>query len=165
MKKIRIAGMGGQGIRYSAHIFGEAVTQLGLYAAVHHSYGAEVRGGRIYSDITYDETPITSPYSEKLDIALILHKLGISSIRDHIETLELIIVDEELLGELYPHKNIVSVPLHKTAYSRDLPLNMVALGYLANKCGIRLEALLSAIRDYKRNREINIRAVKEGYKL
>jgi 2-oxoglutarate ferredoxin oxidoreductase subunit gamma len=157
--------MGGQGVGYAAHLMGEALTRQGLNVAVHHSYGAEVRGGKVYSDIIYSDEPILSPFVEKLDIVLILHSIAIESVHDLIRRDSHVIVDEDLCRNVDLAIRVTRKPFLMLSHKNQVPLNMVAIGFLAKICGLNRGSFINVIRDYKKNVEPNVRAFELGYEL
>ena len=164
-RSIRIAGMGGQGIGYAAHIIGEALTEIGFYTAIHHAYGAEVRGGKVYSDIIYSDKPIISPFIEAVDYALLLHDIGFESIANTLKENTELIVDDTLCREIDVNIKIIKKPFYQVSQREKLPLNIVAIGYLAKKCELEKEAFLEIIRRSGKKGEDNYKAFIVGYKL
>ena len=63
--QIRIAGIGGQGIKVAGTILGEAATECGYHASQVVTYTPAARGGPIYSDIQVSDKPIQYPVIEK----------------------------------------------------------------------------------------------------
>ncbi len=165
MKSIRILGIGGQGIAFSGWLLGYAATLTGLYASVHHSYGAEVRGGSVVSDIIIQEKPIENPYKDRFDVYLVLHSFGWKNVE--IDGGDILVIADEDIARENAQKNIEIdwKPFDRIAHGEDLPINIVALGYLCRMGVISFEALWQAIEDRGKVVEKNIRALNRGYNL
>ena len=164
MKRVRILGIGGQGIAFSGWLLGYAATHSGLFSAVHHSYGAEVRGGSVISNIIISEEPILNPYINEFDVYLILHSIGWKFVKPSSDTLY--IADDVIARDnSIENLNIEWLPFDTVSHQRDLPINMIGLGYLSKKGVIPLKVLEEAIIQRKKNVEHNIEALKLGYKL
>lgn len=159
VRRILIAGIGGQGIAFAGQLLGEALSIKGLYSCVHNSYGAEVRGGIVMSSIIYDTRPILNPFTDRHDIYLILHDHAWRSVR--VDVGRLYIADKDLAyGEAPRDLSIDFKPFHGVAYTRGLPINLVALGYLARIGVIEVEWLEEAIKRRGRNIDLNLKAVR-----
>jgi|Deesub1362A_J573_1020465.scaffolds.fasta_scaffold00003_52 Pyruvate/2-oxoacid:ferredoxin oxidoreductase gamma subunit len=164
MKSIRILGIGGQGIAFSGWLLGYAATLSGLYASVHHSYGAEVRGGTVTSNILIDEKPIENPYRDVFDVYLVLHSFGWKNVDTDQEAL--IIADEDIAMKNSPSDIEISwKPFDKIAHEKRLPINMIALGYLAKIGVIEYTSLKKAVETRGKNIKENIMALDIGYNL
>lgn len=164
MKRIRILGIGGQGIAFSGWLLGYAATHDGLFSAVHHSYGAEVRGGSVISNIVISEEPIVNPYIDDFDLYLLLNSIGWKFVKSSSEAVYIadnVIARDNFLRGL----DIEWLPFDKLSHQEDLPINVMALGYLSKKDVISFDALERAIIQRKKDVERNIKALKLGYKL
>ena len=164
MKKIRILGIGGQGIAFSGWLLGYAATYGKLYSAVHHSYGAEVRGGVVISNIVISDKPIVNPYIDTFDIYLILNSIGWRYVEKTGEAIY--VADDNIAKEDAPEtENIEWRPFDKISHEKNLPINVIALGYLAKKKVTLYENLKEAIIKRGKELEKNIEALKIGYIL
>ncbi len=164
MKSIRILGIGGQGIAFSGWLLGYAATLSGRYASVHHSYGAEVRGGTVTSNILIDDKPIENPYRDVFDVYLVLHSFGWRNV--HPEDKAMLIADEDIAKEdSLEESQIIWKPFDKIAHEKGLPVNMIALGYLAKIGVIDFESLKKAVETRGKNIEKNLFALNIGYNL
>ncbi len=164
MKRVRILGIGGQGIAFSGWLLGYAATQSGLFSAVHHSYGAEVRGGSVTSNIVISEKPILNPYINEFDAYLILHSIGWKFVKPSSHAIYIadnVIAKDNFIKGL----NVEWLPFDTLSHQRNLPINVIGLGYLSKKRIISFKALEDAIIQRKKNVEHNIEALKLGYKL
>ena len=164
MKSIRIIGIGGQGIAFSGWLIGYAATLSGYFASVHHSYGAEVRGGTVISNIVIDSNPIENPYRDKFDVYLVLHSFGWKHV--YIERDEIIIADRDIAGHGAPDDiDIDWRPFDKVAHKEDLPINIIALGYLAKLGVVSYDMLKKAIETRGKGIEKSLMALETGYNL
>ncbi len=165
IKRIRISGIGGQGIVFSGWLLGYAATLEGLYSSVHNQYGSEVRGGTVISSIVVSDKPIENPYVDVFDMYLILHDFGWRSIVNYRGS-EIIIADREIA---YSSKalnyNVDWYYISYEAFKNKLPINMIALGVLAKYNVISLDSLKEAIKSRGRRVEENIKAVEIGFRL
>ena len=164
MKRIRILGIGGQGIAFSGWLLGYAATYNGLFSAVHHSYGAEVRGGSVISSIVINKKPIVNPYIDDFDTYLLLHSIGWKFIKSSSEA---IYIADNVIAKDNAIKNIDIewLPFDKLSHEKNLPVNVIALGYLSKKNIISFNALEEAIIQREKDVERNINALKLGYSL
>ena len=164
MKRIRILGLGGQGIAFSGWLLGYAATYNGFFSAVHHSYGAEVRGGSVISNIVISEKPIVNPYIDDFDIYLILHSIGWKFVKSSSEA---IYIADNVIAKDHAPKNlgIEWLSFDKLSHEKNLPINVIALGYLSKKNIISFDALEEAIIRRKKDVERNIKALKLGYSI
>ncbi len=164
MRSIRILGIGGQGIAFSGWLLGYAATLSGLYASVHHSYGAEVRGGTVISNIIIDEEPIENPYREDFDTYIVLHSFGWKNVE--LRGDPTIIADIDIAEEEAPMNKLIDwKPFDKIAHEEELPINILALGYLCRKGIVSYEALKTAIETRGKGVERNLKALDRGYNL
>jgi Pyruvate/2-oxoacid:ferredoxin oxidoreductase gamma subunit len=165
MKRIMIIGLGGQGIAFCGWLIGYTATRHGLYASIHTTYGAEVRGGLVESKIVIDDRPITNPYIEEYDLRLILHSHAWRAI-EKIGEDETIIADDTLAKENSPENiDIDWRPFDKISHENNLPINMIALGYLSKLGVIPIDKLIEGVKEVGRDVERNIEAIEHGYRL
>jgi len=161
---VKVVGIGGQGVVYLSWLLGYAAMLRGYYTSVHNSYGAEVRGGTVTSNIVISEDKEYNPYTLKTDILLILHNFGwkiLNQVRPDV-----IIADDEVAYVKKAPQNVIWRPFSRLANERKLNMNMIALGYLIRHINmINLKDLIEAIKRRGGDVEKNIKAVKIGYSL
>jgi len=66
--RVKMIGLGGQGIAFASIVLGYAAVLDGKYATQVSSYGAEVRGTSIISDVIISEKPVKFPFLKEADI-------------------------------------------------------------------------------------------------
>ena len=160
--KIGIAGKGGQGIVYLGRLLGQVGMEMGLYTAVTSSYGAEVRGGSVLTNVVFDEKEIVNPYIEEYDYIIILDSIGWSKVS--IKGNEYIIADKVLAWNEKYRDKVDWRDFDKYSHKFNLPINMIVAGYLARLNIISYDILVNAIRKGGRDIERNLKAVEIGYK-
>ncbi|MEM1525281.1 MAG: 2-oxoacid:acceptor oxidoreductase family protein [Nitrososphaerales archaeon] len=165
---IRIAGVGGQGIRLAGIILGTAATIEGKYASHWPSYGAETRGGPSISDVIISDSEIICPRVTFIDV-LVLMASGFSNYVDKVKSGGLIILDEDLVKEEIKRNDVIvkKVPIMSVAdkLKKRAMVNMVMLGRLISITRIlNEESLIKSINMVlpEQVREDNIKAFKSG---
>ncbi|MFX0093088.1 MAG: 2-oxoacid:acceptor oxidoreductase family protein, partial [Candidatus Hodarchaeota archaeon] len=135
--RIRIAGIGGQGIKYAGSLFGHVAIGAGFHATQIVVYNPAMRGGLIYSDITIATLPIVSPYFEIPEILCLMNdQVWLSLERDVGPNTE-IIIDSDVINPLdlgldnTKETILVEIPLSSTATEISGTANVVLIGYLS----------------------------------
>lgn len=166
MIKIKIYGTGGQGIVFIGWLLGYAATLKNIRATVHHSYGAEVRGGAVESSVLISKNSYKSPYFIDPDLSLILHYFGWSKAFNTKS--KKYIADDHTAGIEVNHEkfHIDWKPFSAVAHKYSVNVNIVALGYLIKHIKyLSLDDMINAISKAGRDVNMNIRGLKLGYKL
>ncbi len=65
IRRIRIAGFGGQGVMLTGQLIAYAANLQGLYSVWVPTYGPETRGGTANCAVTISDKPIYSPIFKK----------------------------------------------------------------------------------------------------
>lgn len=165
MNRISVIGLGGQGIALLGLLIGSAATLSGKYVSVHSSYGAEVRGGRVETRIIISDKPIVNPYTQEIDLYIILHNVGWK----HVSGKEgnKIYADEDLAysRDIKVGGNIKYLPMNKISMENNVPINMVVLGLLVKLGILNYENVCKALelRGILSNK--NIKGLKIGMKI
>jgi len=144
MKKILIAGAGGQGIISLGKTIAYAAMEEGYNVSCLPSYGPEMRGGAANCSVIFGGNEITSPIISDADVLLALNRESLEKFRHRVKPGGCIIADEALLRAAEiperPQQNSASsginglfLALRRTAERLgDIrSLNMVVLGALA----------------------------------
>lgn len=135
--RIRIAGIGGQGVKYAGTILGHIAIEAGYYAAQIVVYNPAMRGGLIYSDITLASLPIVSPYFEVPEILCLMNDTVWPSLEKDVGSSTQIIIDSDVINPLdlgldgTKEDNLVQVPLSSIATEISGTPNIVLIGYLS----------------------------------
>ena len=156
--QIRIAGIGGQGIKVAGNILGEAATECGYYASQVVTYTPAARGGPIYTDIQVSDKPIQYPVIEKPQVLATIAPIALQTQISCLSEWSELVVDSQvykgLNGQDLPTNNIVTASFIRAAEKVGSPtvVNMVLLGFLeANvlSLGLGKESLEDFVRSHE----------------
>jgi Pyruvate/2-oxoacid:ferredoxin oxidoreductase gamma subunit len=165
MVRVKICGVGGQGIALSGWLLGYAATIEGKYSSVHNSYGAEVRGGSVVSSIVIEDSHIDNPFVEEYNYYIILHSIGWRHISNK-NIKPIIIADMDLAKlDIDMTYSIEWKPFDKISRKYDVPINIVALGYLSKRGIVSIDSLHKSLEARKIDTSRNIKALGIGLKL
>ena len=168
-KKIRIAGFGGQGIILSGVILAHSLKIVGYNATCLPSYGAEMRGGVVRSDIVASSSNfIKSPVIDKADILITLNKQSFSFYKNQVEKNGIILVDDSFYSELN-FDNDLSIKNYKISAIKlsntiKFPISVVIvmLTYLSKLTNIiSIDSLKIAISELVQDAEL----IKKNYEI
>ena len=171
---IRLAGLGGQGVVLSSVIIGRAASVFENMEAVQtQTYGSDMRGGDVCSEIIISEQKILYPIVNCPDILVVLAQKAFSQ---HIQDLKengILITDKNFVEVNHVSKNIKhfcgsfnNIAIDK--FKDNRVANMIMLGFLIGKTKILSQASLEkAIVDLvpANVMELNIKALHEGVVL
>lgn len=151
---IRLTGLGGQGIVLSSVILGRAASVYDHLCAVQtQTYGSDMRGGDVCTEVIISEDKIIYPTIKNPDILIALaQKLYDQHIGDLKEGATLItdsdLVKVENLPKAIKHYKIEFNKKAIDSFGENRASNMILLGFLAKKTGIiSSSALKKAIHD------------------
>ncbi len=171
--KIRLTGLGGQGIILSGLILGKAaVVYDGIQAIQNQSYGPEMRGTKCKTDliISYDENPILHPAIDKADILVALSQEAWTAYQSSLHKYSLVFIDSDLVQITHESCKTYRIPASKAAdeLGDRIVTNIIMLGALIEVTEILSkvaleQALLDSIPSTLR--ELNLAALKKGYAL
>ncbi len=159
MGSIIISGTGGQGIRFMGNALARLLIANGYEVSALYDYDAAIRGGGIRAFISYQKQRIGNPVVGTSDIVLMLARS--KSDIFGIET----IADSSLAIEMPGCKKIDFKGAAEKTFSGSSMLNMVALGFLIKKLGLKhgRDLLKEAMPD--KSFEENQRAIEAGFAL
>lgn len=171
--KIRISGMGGQGILLSGYILGKAAVEYdGIQAVQTQSYGPEMRGSKCKSDVilSINDTPIYYPVIEKADILITMSKDAWISYNKLLHEKSLGFIDVDLVQIHSNPYEIYKIPATKMAddLGNRVIANIIMLGsvigitQLISQSAIKQAMIASVPKDL---REINLKALQQGFKI
>jgi len=140
LKRILIAGEGGQGIQSLAHILASSAFTDGMQVSYLPNFGVEQRGGVSLAFVQISESEISFPKFERADILVLFAPRAIKRIEPHLMPETIIIFDNSLIDEkkLEHLKNTkVGVPATSIASAKMTPrvFNIIMLGALASEIG------------------------------
>ncbi|NLM11895.1 MAG: indolepyruvate oxidoreductase subunit beta [Clostridiaceae bacterium] len=185
---IMIAGVGGQGTLLTSRVLGTAAVKAGYDVKVSEVHGMAQRGGSVITYVKIGEN-VNSPVIEKgeADILLCFEKLEALRWLEYAKKDGAIVVNDQridpmpvIIGrEKYPddiiskikanRSNVFTIDALETAkeLGNIRALNIVMVGFLANKTDIRREIWYEAIRETVKAKflDLNLKAFDEGYKM
>ena len=152
MKRLTLAGEGGQGCRVIALSLAKLLLAQGYEATVVFDYDSAVRGGMSCAYLTWDTVPIENPIIDEADFLLRL-----SNKPRHMNAKEEV-CERGIGGEI----EIPFSQLGMDNFGKEMFGNMIATGFLIKELGIRcteedLESLLP-----RRYRDENLQALRMG---
>ena len=131
---IRIAGRGGQGVKFAGTVLGEAALASGHHSSQTARYTPSTRGGPIHCDIIIADEKIVCPFVETPDILVILTEKAWYRHSKGLEKDAVVIINSNLVPlNIITHNTdkIISIPLEDIAKEHKTQANVVLIGYLA----------------------------------
>lgn len=169
-KEIVFVGEGGQGIVLMGEILGKVAQLCGKEVAIFADYGAAARGGKCASEIVISDRAIDFPGVVSPDILVAMSQRGYDAWISKISPKTKVFFDADTVKSISPALALhIPVLATKKAIEIGFPLsaNMVMLGAIVAVTKlVSLRELFEIIKkETGRFAEINLEAVKEGYKL
>ncbi len=173
MKKIIIAGSGGQGILFFSKVLAFASMLEGKEVTWFPSYGAEIRGGTANCTVVISDDMIGSPVVLTPDILISMNKVSLDKFCSRLIKKGILFFDSSLIKNPALRIDIESVPVPATKIASSIgntkSANMVMLGALIAKTGIlKKPSILSIFNRTEPGRivsaKINTNSVLEGIK-
>jgi len=167
IKKIKLAGTGGQGIKLLGHVLGNILSELNYHVSLNFEFDTSVRGGSISADLIYSDKEIENPIIDKADILLqlggkqedaIKTKAQERVIEKSICNIECTKCDIRCEGRQIPFYDVANKKFGSKIY-----MNMLALGLILNYIGINPERVNLKNGLPEKYIEQNIQAIKYGY--
>ena len=171
---VRLSGIGGQGVVLASIILGRAASVYdNLYAVQTQTYGSDMRGGDVCTEIIISEQEIIYPIVNKPDILITIAQKAFDQHIDDLKEGGILITDKDLVKVDNLTKNIThySGEFNKRAiedFNEKRVSNMIMLGFVVEKTKlITYEALEKAIADLLSPRilDLNKKAIDFGVKL
>jgi len=169
--RLRLSGIGGQGIVFAGRLLAHALLDTGKHVALRYSYGAEVMGTPVHSEIVISSEPILCPYFRDADVAVVLHPRAFPEAFSQLSPTGFLILDSAInpARELPPTLRWEARPF-VAASSKGRPGDpgrlapVAALGFLAKLGFFPLEPLLRAASAGRAAQE-NLDALQLGFSL
>lgn len=169
--KIKIAGLGGQGMGLLGLIMGRAACIFdGNEATFSQEYGPEARGGASASFVIISSEKIDYPYIENPDVLVIMAQAAFRKYRKDIRPGTTVFIDKDLVKpyDLPEGVKLYAIPATRLAeeVGRKLVANIVMLGFISSLADyFSLEAIKSALKMSipKGTEELNLKAFEKGY--
>lgn len=171
--RMRISGMGGQGILLAGYIIGRAAVEYdGILAVQSESYGPEMRGTKCKTDIllSYNNAPIYCPALESADILVVMSQDAWMAYNHILHADSLVFFDVNLVQ--HPQTAAKTYPIPSTKFADELGnrivANIVMLGaligttHIVTKSAIEWALELSVPTPLA---ELNINALRKGYEM
>ena len=141
--KVRIAGRGGQGIKFAGSLLARVAMKAGYHTTVTVDYTPSVRGGPIFCDVIIGSQPIDYPFCDQdADVLLMLDQKGGHRAAECVCPKTVSFVDahtvqapETFIGE----GQLYHCPFSKLADEHNLAavVNVLAIGRLAHYLGTK----------------------------
>jgi 2-oxoglutarate ferredoxin oxidoreductase subunit gamma len=168
--EVRIAGIGGQGVKLAGTILSEAAgLGAGLWATHYGQYGSATRGGPSKVDVVYGSERITYAGADHPDVLVALSDGALESNAAAVGPDSRLVVDADVDGEI-PEGALV-VPLLQLAREhtgKPIAAGVTSLGSVAAlAAGITADGLIAVIREKLPGRvaEKNSAAFAAAYEL
>ena len=169
MKRIEVVlgGQGGQGIRFAGIVLGQACVQGGRQVASSTSYGPEVRGTFVRSEIIVSDEQITYPLALNPQYVLALSQEAYDRLWPGMAAGGLVLFDPAVVTPSpEAQERHCPVPISDTAVEMGHPeaANMILLGAFCALSGLAdLKTLKEALPESRR--EVNEAALARGFAL
>ncbi|MGI6359932.1 MAG: 2-oxoacid:acceptor oxidoreductase family protein [Acholeplasmatales bacterium] len=174
LRKITVAGFGGQGVMLLGQILAHAGNEAGLNTLWYPSYGPETRGGTANCAVTISSEQINSPTFSKATTLIIFNPPSMDKFKDRLVDDGVILYNSNMIFEKVEKKKakIYPIPANDIAVSLGnvRVANMVMLGaYIALYSEIPKKTILYSLEELIGKRapklvELNIKAVLAGIK-
>ena len=169
-KEIVLASFGGQGIQRLGGILAKALENKGFLISLKSNYGPAARGGNSFSQVVVKESVEDWPEVLMVDILVAMSQEGFNAWISKTSLESKVFFDVDLVKTVPPPQAYqYPIPATKVANKLGLQIvaNMVMFGAVAAVTGfLSLESLFAVIRkEAGKFSEVNLEAVKEGYKL
>jgi Pyruvate/2-oxoacid:ferredoxin oxidoreductase gamma subunit len=135
--KFRLAGRGGQGIKFAGSVLARAAMKANYHTTVSVDYTPSVRGGPIFCDVVISSAPILYPFCDRdADVLVMLDQEGAARACESVCPRTACFVDSHTVKD--PEKFIISElifrrPFSKWADENKIPdvVNILTLGWLS----------------------------------
>ena len=173
MKKveIRLAGLGGQGVVLASVILGRAASVYDKMNAVQtETYGSDMRGGDVCTEVIISEERIIYPVINNPDILIALEQKAYNNNFNNLKPEGIIITDSDLVkvsslkkGIIHYHQSFNKIAIEQL--KKKAVANIIMLGFLQEKTKIvSLNAIEKAIADLvpSKTLDLNLQALHRG---
>jgi 2-oxoglutarate ferredoxin oxidoreductase subunit gamma len=173
MKRILLAGFGGQGILFAGKFIAYIAVAQGKNVTWLPSYGPEMRGGTANCSVIISEEAIGSPIVSTPDVLVCMNIPSLDKFADDVADDGAIFIDSSLIDrEPSPgNRTVYKIPATKLALENGMKglANMIMVGALIKDTGIcEKSAVLDAMRKTVSERkkdlfDLNLKAVDVGF--
>jgi 2-oxoglutarate ferredoxin oxidoreductase subunit gamma len=171
---VRLSGLGGQGVVLSSVILGRAASVYDhLHAVQTQTYGSDMRGGDVCTEVIISEQRIIYPIVNNPDILVVIAQKAFDQHIGDLKKDGILITDADLVKVENLPKTIrhYSVRFNKKAtddFGETRVANMIMLGYFSEKTRVIFyESLEKAVADLVSPKilDLNRRAMNLGVQL
>lgn len=164
--RLRLSGIGGQGIVFAGRLLAQALAEEGKEIALRYAYGAEVMGTPVHSELFISDEPIICPYFHEADVAVVLHPKALDQALCGLSSEGLLVIDSAInvpkkLGRLEARPFVARTARGRPGDPGRLA-PVAALGFLAKLGFFPLEPLLRAAEKGPAAQE-NLEALRLGF--
>ena len=176
MKKgeIRLTGLGGQGVVLSSVILGRAASVYDKKNAVQtETYGSDMRGGDVCTEVIISEEKIIYPTINNPDILVALSQKAYDDNFNDLKSNGIIVTDSDLVnvsslkeGIIHYHGSFNKIAIEEL--KKKAVANIVMLGFLQERTKmVSLDALGKAIADLvpSKTLDLNLKALQIGVNI
>jgi 2-oxoglutarate ferredoxin oxidoreductase subunit gamma len=173
MKKILIAGYGGQGILFTGNVIAYAGMLLGKHVSWMPSYGPEMRGGTTNCVVLISDLPIGSPVINDPDIVLCFNLPSLDKFESWLVPGGSLFVNSSLAKRKAAEGiNAHYIPATQLAIDNGMEglANMIMAGKMLHECGIcdlatAEEAMKKTVSERRQDMvALNMKALDIGFK-
>jgi len=174
--KILIAGSGGQGVLTLSKLLAYTATYAKFNVSFLPSYGAEMRGGYVYTMLSFSYAALTSPVISIATYGLFMNQASVQFMLEKVDENGWCIWNSSLIQSLHHRKN-QSIGIPATEIAEELgelrTANMVmagGIGRLLKNNGFpitlsSLETGLSNLIHSPKSMKINLTAISKGWNI
>jgi Pyruvate/2-oxoacid:ferredoxin oxidoreductase gamma subunit len=168
--RLRLSGIGGQGIVFAGRLLSQAMAETGRHVALRYAYGAEVMGTPVHSEVVIADEPILCPYFQEAQVGVILHPHALGEALPLVSPGGLLILDSGVKPNNFPAGIRLEVRPLVAAAAKGKPGDpgrlapVAALGFLARLGLFPLDPLLRAASSGRAAQE-NLDALQLGFSL
>ena len=134
MKKLIMAGYGGQGMFACGQILSHTAMMQGYNVTCFPSYGAEVRGGAVACQVVISEKPVGSPVVQKADIVVVCSQPAYDKFYNNMAAGTVVIYNTALVKLKNKRDDVRYAGFDFSALSTELgfqrAFNMIVLGVI-----------------------------------
>ena len=152
IKRITLAGFGGQGVMMIGQLLAYAGNEENLNALWYPSYGPETRGGTANCSVIISRSPVNSPVFSKSDVLIALNKPSLVKFIDMVDKNGIVLYNSSLIDEI-PATDVKTygVPINDLANQLGNPkvANIIMLGaYIGYANTFKTETIKKVLKDY-----------------
>jgi 2-oxoglutarate ferredoxin oxidoreductase subunit gamma len=150
LKKIILAGFGGQGVVFAGQLLATAGMQDGYNVTIFPSYGPEMRGGTANCTTVISSDEVYSPVVALPNILVSLNQPSQDKFEPHVEPGGLVLYNQSLISHIQARKDLNYFPVPASEMATKIGTirvaNVIAAGALvAHTRLVKFETLRAAL--------------------